>query len=280
MTGLFIPQRLTPLSFTPLYLDLSDDEKRSYNRAHGLYFLEQTIFFEQLLGKPVLCQLLQMAPHGPMAESARRFMEEEDRHTGWFRALLREVEPETYAKRDFHLLEVGPIVAPVARLLGRSVRFLPFLLWLQLIAEERSLYFGKRFMEAGSSLDSRFLEVQRQHLADEAGHIRSDVEFIRWIWPRCGKPLRALNARLLEWSLRELFHLPKRSGWRVVEHWLRSHPPLMARRAEFKSAMADLAKNDAFLRTLYPRKYLSRTSALAASWPEMQFLEDFFTDDA
>lgn len=280
MTGLFIPERLTPLAFTPLYTDLTDEEKLSYNRAHGRYFLEQTIFFEQLLGKPVLRQLIQMAPDHQMAEVARNFMEEEDRHTGWFRTLLREVEPETYNEADFHLLEVKPMLPPLARLLGRSVNFLPFLLWLQLIAEERSLYFGVQFLKAGDAIDERFLAVQRQHLKDEAGHIRSDEIFIEWLWPRCGKMLRKLNARFLEWSLRELFYLPKRSGWRVVDHWLHANPALLARREEFRSAMADLAKNETYLRTLYPRKHLLRTCALAARWPELQFLEEFFTDDA
>lgn len=279
MTGLFIPEILTPLAFTPLYVELSDDEKLSYNHAHGRYFLEQTIFFEQLLGKPVLQKLIQLAPDEAIAEIARSSMDEEDRHTGWFRGLLREVEPETYNSTDFHLLEVKPMVPPVARMLGRSVNLLPFLLWLQLIAEERSLYFGVQFIKAAGEIDERFLAVQRQHLTDEAGHIRNDEIFIDWLWPRCGRPLRRLNARLLEWSLRELFYLPKRSGWRVVDHWLHRHPNLLPRRDEFRSTMAALADNDRFLLTLYPRRHLPRTCALAARWPEMQFLEDFFTDD-
>ena len=280
MTGLFIPERLTPLYFTPLYAELTEQEKRSYNRAHGLYFLEQTIFFEQVTGKPVLRQLVRMASDETLAAAARQFMADEDQHTSWFRALLREVAPETYARRDFHLLAVPSVVPPVSRLLGRFVSVLPCLLWLQLIAEERSLYFGNQFVEAGASLDRRFLTVQRRHLADEAGHIQSDEIFIEWLWPRCGKSLRKVNARLLGWVLREFFYLPKRSGWRVVDQWLQGYPELLERREEFRSAMADLSENDTYLRTLYPRKHLLRSCALAVRWPELQFLEDFFTDDA
>jgi hypothetical protein len=280
MTGLFIPEVLTPLSFTPLYAALTEAEKLAYNRAHGRYFLEQTIFFEQVLGKPVLSQLIRMAPDERLAETARQFIADENLHTAWFRALLRDVSPETYARRDFHLLAVPVGTQAVARLLGRAVRFLPCLLWLQLIAEERSQYFGNQFIEHGATLDRRFLAVQRRHMEDEAGHILSDETFIEWLWPRCGKSLRSLNARLLKWALREFFHLPKRSGWRVVEHWLRDQPELLARRAEFRVAMTALGENDAYLRTLYPRKWLPRTCALAARWPELQFLEDFFTEDA
>lgn len=280
MTGLFIPEVLTPLYFTPLYSALNESEKLSYNRAHGLYFLEQTIFFEQVLGKPVLSQLIRMAPNEPLAETARQFIADENQHTSWFRGLLRDVAPETYTGRDFHLLSVPPGTQIVARVLGRAVRFLPCLLWLQLIAEERSQYFGNLFIEHGATIDRRFLAVQRRHMEDEAGHILSDETFIEWLWPRCGKLLRRLNARLLEWTLREFFHLPKRSGWRVVEHWLRDHPNLLARCAEFHAAMAALAENEIYLHSLYPRKWLPRTCALAARWPELQFLEDFFTDDA
>lgn len=280
MNGLYIPERLTPLYFTPLYSDLTEEEKLSYNHTHGLYFLEQTIFFEQVTGKPVLRQLVRIAPDEGLAVAARQFIADEDQHTSWFRALLREVAPETYARRDFHLLAVPSMVTTVSQLLGRSVSILPCLLWLQLIAEERSLYFGNLFVEAGASMERRFLAVQRRHLADEAGHIQSDEIFIEWLWPRCGKTLRKINARLLEWALREFFYLPKRSGWRVIDQWLQGHPELLTRREEFRSAMAALAENDNYLRTLYPRKHLQRTCALASRWPELQFLQDFFTDDA
>ena len=58
---------------------------------------------------------------------------------------------------------------------SRGVRVFPALLWLQLIAEERALYFGRAFVEHGDEIDPRFLAVQRRHLADEPGHIRRDV---------------------------------------------------------------------------------------------------------
>jgi hypothetical protein len=47
---LYVPEELTPLFFTPSYASLTNEQRVSYNRLHGLYFLEQTIFFEQFLG--------------------------------------------------------------------------------------------------------------------------------------------------------------------------------------------------------------------------------------
>lgn len=278
MNGLYIPEILTPLYFTPLYAGLSQDERLSYNRKHGLYFLEQTIFFEQILGNPVLRQLIRISPDEHFSHGAQQFVDDEVRHSSWFRALLRDVAPETYSQQDFHLLDVTPLMINGARWAARAVRWLPCLLWLQLIAEERSLYFGRCFMEVEGQLDRRFLAVQKRHMADEADHIRYDEMFIEWLWSRSGQSVRSINAHVLEWVLREFFYLPKRSGWRVVEAWLREFPHLWERRVEFRLAMDDLAGNKRFLDTLYPQKELARTSALSSAWPELGFLKEFFTD--
>jgi hypothetical protein len=37
MMGLYIPEMLTPLYFTPLYADLTEDERLAYNRKHDLF---------------------------------------------------------------------------------------------------------------------------------------------------------------------------------------------------------------------------------------------------
>lgn len=164
------------------------------------------------------------------------------------------------------------------RLPGSGVRRFPAMLWLQLIFEERALHLGREFVSAGAGLDVRFLAVHRRHLADEPAHIRRDVLFIEWLWPATPAWLRRLNARLLLWLLREFFLLPKRSGLRVVETWLRECPELMPRRAEILHAMQALETNDLYLRTLYPRASFPKTRQLAARWPELAGLEHFFTD--
>lgn len=146
------------------------------------------------------------------------------------------------------------------------------------MAEERAQYFSGAFVSGADELDPRFVEVQRRHLADEGGHIRWDVEFIEWLWPAMPLLVRTANARLLHWLLREFFHLPKRSGWNVVERLILEFPELTARRAELRSAMCSLARNEAYLRTLYPRCVFPRTRRLASRWPELDFLEAFFTE--
>ncbi len=279
MKGLFIPEILTPLYHTTLYQSLTVDERLSYNQLHGQYFLEQTIFFEQIMGKPGLMQLIRMAPDRKLADEARDFAEEEDKHTSWFRELLREINPSVYQSQDFHLLKVPWFAKKLMSLSARAIRWMPCLLWLQLMAEERALYFGRCFLHIADQLDPRFLAVQKKHLADEPSHIRRDELFIHWLWPQCGARLRSINASMLHWLISEFFYLPKRSGWRVVRVWLESHPHLLSRKTEFHTAMNSLANNEKYIHTLYPKKHLPRTCALSAPWPELAFLSNLFTDE-
>jgi len=275
--SLYIPERLTPLAFTPIYSELSAAHRARYNQLTGLYFLEQTIFFEQCMGRPVLEWIEQMAP-SPLREHAREFTDEENKHSSWFRELLRESEPGWYAQDCFRFVKGGPASLAILSFCNRRPHQFPFLLWLQILAEERAQYFGGAFVMEADALDPRFVEVQRRHLADEGRHIRWDGEFIEWLWAQTPLFRRKWNARLLSWLLREFFYLPKRSAWNVVEQWISEFPDLADRKAEFRSAIQSLSRNEAYLRTLYPRSVFPRTRRLASAWPELQFLDTFFKD--
>ncbi|HSI61955.1 MAG TPA: diiron oxygenase [Candidatus Saccharimonadia bacterium] len=275
---LFVPESLTPLAFTTVYPTLTATQRRRYNQLHGLYFLEQLVFFEQIMGRPTLAWLATHSPTPALRSEAEHFIAEEDEHSSWFRGLLREIEPVHYASRDFRLLQISSTARSLMKLPGRAVRFFPALLWMQLIFEERALQFGRAFVASGTALDPRLLAVHRKHLADEPAHIRRDILFLEWLWPATPAWLRRINARLLLWLLREFFLLPKRSGWRVVRTWLEEFPELQKRRDEIQQAMTDLEKNEAYLRTLYPKASFPKTRQLAARWPELAGLDDFFTD--
>jgi hypothetical protein len=278
MTQFFIPEVLTPLSYTSIYTTLEPEDQIAYNQMHGLYFLEQIIFFEQIMGQPALKQIIRNTNNPEIQREATIFAEEEDKHSEWFRTLLRNVSPETYNDSDFHLLRAPLAMRAIMSFAARSIKWLPCLLWLQLMSEERALYFGRLFAENSENIDSRFLLVQKKHMADEPGHIRRDELFLKSIWPKTPAWVRRLNARLLKWMLTEFFSLPKRSGQRVVEHFLKSRPHLENRRQEFFDAMKSLESNDTYIRTLYPRKHLKRTQLLASDWPELDFIKNFLTD--
>ncbi|QIF01296.1 diiron oxygenase [Roseimicrobium sp. ORNL1] len=275
---LFSPESLTPLAFTPVYHTLTNQQRLGYNRVHGLYFLEQIIFFEQVMARPTLEWLVRRAATPELRNEAAQFLAEEDAHSSWFRGLLREEAPAQYQHGDFHLLDMGNTTRRLMRMAGSSVRFFPAMLWLQLIFEERALYFGRAFVSCGSAMDPRFQAVHREHLLEEPAHIRRDVLFLEWLWPATPLWLRRMNAHALLWSLREFFLLPKRSGLRVIDTWLHEFPELMPRRGEIHNAMHALESNKVYLHTLYPKVSFPKTRHLAARWPELEGLEDFFTE--
>ncbi len=275
---LYVPEELTPLFFTPSYASLTNEQRVSYNRLHGLYFLEQTIFFEQFLGKQGLQWLAKHAPSADLRCEAQDFIAEEDQHSAWFRELLREINPHAYAKSDFHLLAASDLQQAMMSKLSASVSWLPALLWLQLMAEERALHFGRCFLRHADEVDPRFMAVQRKHLADEPGHIRRDLLFLAWLWPTTPAWLRRVNVWLLEWLLREFFLLPKRSGQRVLDQWLERHPELSSQRAVILRDWKALSQNARFISTLYPRAVLPKTAELASAWPELSFMNTFLTD--
>ncbi len=278
MNDLYIPEILTPLSYTPIYETLNTKDRATYNRLHGLYFLEQTIFFEQILGQPVLKQIVKNTSDEEIRREAFVFAEEENKHSDWFRTLLREVHPGTYKDNDYYLLGASRLLRSTLSLAARCIKWFPCLLWLQLIAEERALYFGITFVRHSENIDLRFLDIQRKHLLDEAEHIRRDELFLDTFWPTTPAWLRQINAGLLKWMLTEFFYLPKRSGWRVVESFLEACPHLKIRREEFRESMNSLKTNDNFIRSLYPMKHLQKTMALCSKWPELDFLPSMFTD--
>lgn len=278
MKNLFIPETLTPLYFTPLYADLTAEDKLTYNHLHGRYFLEQTIFYEQLMGCPALHVIARSAPDQKLRQEARDFIDEENEHSSWFRTLLREVSPGEYENRDFIMLKAPPLLRWSTRLSSRWIKLFPGLMWLQLMAEERALYFGRIFLAHQDAIDPRFLHVQRKHLADEPSHIRRDEAFLQWLWPATPAWLRRLNARLLRRVIYEFFYLPKRSGWHVVKTWLATRPHLAHRSEEFRAAMDALGANPAFVASLYPKRFLPRTHHLSKSWPELAFLDSLLTD--
>lgn len=122
---LFVPESLTPLAFTPVYHTLTSTQRLRYNQIHGLYFLEQLVFFEQVMGRPTLAWLARHSPTPQLRSEAEHFLAEEDAHSSWFRGLLREIDPAHYTQGDFHLLEVSRTLRKAIKLPGSGVRFSP-----------------------------------------------------------------------------------------------------------------------------------------------------------
>ena len=269
---LFVAEEITPLFHTPLYARLPAPVRLRYNHLHAFYFNEQVAFFEQEMLSPALGAALRL-PGLPveMRTGLRTFYAEEQEHTATFRALNRLAAPEFYGeRRPYHFVRVPGAGRGLLRWISRRDFALPAMILLALLQEERSLYYSKRCLQCVSALEPRFLTVHRQHLADEAGHIGWDERLLDHLWPRLHRTGRTLTAKVLAWMLDEFFLLPKRSGRNVVRQLAREFPTLEGPALE--RALAGLAHNPAFLRTLYSPRIVPRSLRRLSQYPEFALL--------
>jgi len=268
----FLPEEFTPVFHTASYGALTEGQRLRYNQLHGLYFNEQLMFFESVVGRGVLCTLVRDLPPR-LADFVRQFWEEEQRHTAMFRRLNRRVAPERYSSGDFHFIQVAaPWRAPL-RWATRHPRLFLMFLWLMLLQEERSIFYSKAFLREADRLDPAFVAVHRAHLADEVDHVRWDEELLDVLWSSAPRALRHFNAALFAWMLDEFFHTPKRGQLAVVRDLVAEFPDLRTREPEMLLSLRALRHDETYQRSLYSREIVPRTFARFDAWPEFRALE-------
>ncbi len=104
----FIPERLTPLPFTPVWRELRPAEQLRYNQLHGLYFHEQIIFFEQTVIVPLLRAAQPHVADTALRDSIDTFVAEENTHSAGFHELLAALRPAWYAGGWRHFVGASP----------------------------------------------------------------------------------------------------------------------------------------------------------------------------
>lgn len=269
----FIPEELTPLSYTPVYRKLEPRHRLRYNQLQALYFNEQIVFFEVMIGQGIMAALLREPWPDGFGEKLREFWGDEVRHSEMFRQLNRRCAPELYGERDFHFIDVaGPGLAAL-RWATRHPRTFPLFIWLMLLQEERSLHFSRQFIRHRATLEPRFVATYRAHLIDEAGHVRWDEQLLDRRWPRTSRLIRKVNARLLAWMVGEFFSAPKRGQVRVVEALAGEFPELRPCLDEMKRELRGLAANERYQASLYSREIAPHCFARFDRWPEFRVME-------
>jgi hypothetical protein len=269
-TRRFIAEDIPPLFHTPVYRSCPEAVQLRYNQLHAFYFNEQVAFFEQEMLSPALLALQQLALPEELASGLRDFFAEEQRHTAVFRDLNRRCFPELYQEREYYFVRISPALRWALRHISAMPRVFPFLVWLALLQEERSLHFSRACLREADDLEPHFVAMHRAHLADEVGHVGWDEELLDWLWPRTPALVRMWNARLLSWMMREFFLAPKRAGIRVVEQLAHEFPELD--RHALRHAMGELTTNRVYLRTLYAPEVTPRSYARFALHPEFASL--------
>jgi hypothetical protein len=270
---LFLPEELTPLSYTPSYGALSPKQRRRYNQLHALYFNEQILYFETALGHPILGALRRQPWPDRLTEGLRQFQEEERQHSAMFRRLNQRCAPELYANRDHFFVQVPKIWMAVSKWAVAHPLLFPMFLWLMLVQEERSLYYSRAILRHRESIEPHFVKAHRLHLADEVGHVHWDEELLDDLWRKAHPAVRKVNATLFAWMLDEFFGAPKRAQLRVVEELVREFPELRERRLEMRRQLLALSADDEFRTSLYSREIVPRTFARLDESPEFRVLE-------
>jgi hypothetical protein len=267
-----MPQEFTPLFHTRAYATLTEAQRRRYNQLHALYFNEQTMFFEKGLARNVLGHFLAEPLPEAFRTQLERFLAEENQHSAMFHRLNQRCAPDIYAAREFYFVQMPPVGAVLLGFMSKRPRWFPLLLWLMHLQEERAMFFGREFLKRGAELEPHFVAVQRQHLADETGHVRCDAALLDWVWPQTSFPVRSANARLFAWMMEEFFCAPKRAALRVVSAWVKEFPELRPRGAEFRRQLLALGSDHAFRRWLYSPENVPDTFKRISAWPEFHAL--------
>jgi hypothetical protein len=269
----FIPEALTPLFHTRAYGDLEPRHRLRYNQLQALFFNEQIVFFETLIGSGIMEALLAEPWPGGFGEELRKFWADEVRHTEMFRALNRRCAPHLYTGSDFHFIRVARPWTALLAWTTRRPRLFPLYVWLMLLQEERSLYYSGEYIRHKEALEPNFVSTYRAHLIDEAGHVRCDMELLDQWWPHANPRLRRMNARLLAWMVREFFSAPKRGQMGVVAELAREFPELRERLPEIRRQLLGLATDDAYQASIYSREIAPRCLARFDEWDEFRVME-------
>lgn len=268
----FVPEEFTPLFHTRSYAALTAAQRLRYNQLQALYFNEQLIFFETVLGRGVFDALLRAAWPQRLVAILIQFRDQEREHTEMFRRLNQRCAPHLYARRDFFFIRVP---AGWRALLGWAVAhpaLFPMLFWLMLLLEERSLFYSQGYLGHRESFEAGFVQAHRRHLADEVRHVRWDEELIDALWRPAHPLLRAGNARLLAWMIEEFCSVPKRACFRVLDELARELPELRGRLPELRRELSALAGDEQYRRSLYSREIVPLTFARFDASPDFRGL--------
>jgi hypothetical protein len=255
----FVPERLTPLRFTPAWAALRPSERLHYNQLQGLYFHEQIIYFEQAIIVPMLRAARPLVADPKLRDSLVTFEAEENTHSAGFHDLLRTLRPEWYAHTWRHFVQVGPVGDAVLAGLLRHPRQFPFLIWLVQLLEERTMYASRLYLAEADAFPAAIVAAQRQHLVDEANHVQWDIALINQLWPTTPGWLRRLNVRLLDWMVGEFIAVPRRAALRVIDALAADLPDLSVPAATLKTQLRTLAASEQFRARVFGRDAVPRT---------------------
>ena len=263
---------LCPLAHLPIWNTLTDAHRLRYNQLVGLLHNELIVMFETGIAAHALPVLMRDdSLPAELREALARFLDDERAHTAAFRALSHATAPDWYDGNDFHVLRLPrPMTRAFETLARRPGRF-PFLFWLMLIMEERSLMIS-RAVARQDGIDPRWAAVYRAHLIDEVRHVQTDWHLIDRLWRGRSALTRRANALLLRGTIVGLFLKPRRANVRLIDLLVADFPELSPRRPELLAAVRSLTDAAGYRRMMYSAQATPITRKLCHELPELRGL--------
>jgi para-aminobenzoate N-oxygenase AurF len=267
----FVCETQTPLFYTQVYGELSEDQRRRYNQLTGMLSNELVGLLETEFLTAALRAIESGSREGELAASVRRFREDELRHAEMWRRLNRLSEPGWYATSERHLARVpGPAIA-FSRLLARRPARFPVVLWIQLAQEERSIDMSRRSLALPPGrLEPRYAAAHQSHVQDEVRHVQVDWHLLTRFYTGRSRAVRVITARLFRTFVGSVLLLPVYSTTSVIRVLAREFDnlqPLVPRMLHELSAL----KHDArYHEMMYSRRTTPITFELLDRFEEFR----------
>jgi hypothetical protein len=270
----FIAEELTPLWYTAAFRELSPAQALRYNQISALAAGELIGLFEEEVALVALRSLRAGLLPDDLREGLGWFLEEEVRHAEIWAGLNRLSEPSWYAVERRRIVGGSARRLAAVRWIAAHPRAFPFVLWLMLLQEERSIAISRRSLAATASLEPRWAAVFRLHLRDEIRHVHLDWHLLDRFYRERSRPVRRLTAELLHRVTAAFFLAPRRTAVRILDLLIREHPELAPLRPRCVGELAALGTDPAYRRMMYSREELPISFHLLDRHPELAAFRD------
>ena len=274
----FFCETLTPLYYTPIYRDLDHRHQRRYNQLAAMMANEIIAFMEsEFLVTTLTAVAANLEGHEPgdLRAAVVRFADDERRHADIWWDLNRLSEPGWYQNGRWRLIGIPRGVLSAAHFMARHPVAFPFVFWLQLVQEERSLEISRRCMRLpATSIEPRYLAAYGAHLPDEARHVQIDRYLIDRYYRGRSALVRYTSAWLVKTIVRTLLLTPVHSTARVINILATEFPELAPLVPQMRRHLEALGCSREYHEMMYSRATTPVTFALFDEHPEFHAMRE------
>ena len=271
----FFCETLTPLYYTRVYRELSDDERRRYNQLTGMLSNELILRLETGFLDRTLAALARRRDRldDDLITRLRRFREDEREHARTWRELNRQSGPEWYARGDGHFVRTPLAVDLIASTIARYPLTLPVVFWIQLAQEERAIAISARCLRVPADrMEPSYAAAYRAHVRDEVRHVQIDRELIERFHAPQPMLMRRATAAMFRSVVSRFFLTPAGSTRRVIRALVAEHPRLEVLLPRIWTELAAVVEDPEYHDMMYSRRTTPITFALFDRFPEFHVM--------